>query len=127
MEINVEELWLTMVTFNQCCICRTRDELRNALFYRHYPFCEVAVLSNAEEAHCYTQQRYHANFFANPYLYGYPTMPLPNTANNTPIFLKSTSPLTSVKIKPRKTICRPFLILCRIFRFSIQSPCRKRT
>lgn len=83
MEINVEELWLSMVTFNQCCICRTRDELRNALFYRHYPFCEVAVLSNAEEAHCYAQQRYHANFFANPYLYGYPTMPLPNTANNT--------------------------------------------
>ena len=68
MEINVEELWLSMVTFNQCCICRTRDELRNALFYRHYPFCEVAVLSNAEEAHCYAQQRYHANFFANPYL-----------------------------------------------------------
>lgn len=81
MEINVEELWLTMVTFNQCCICRTREELRNALFYRHYPFCEVAVLSNAEEAHCYAQQRYHANFFANPYLYGYPPMPLPNTAN----------------------------------------------
>ena len=83
MEINVEELWLTMVTFNQCCICRTREELINALVYRHYPFCEVAVLSNAEEAHCYAQQRYHANFFANPYLYGYPTMPLPNTANNT--------------------------------------------
>lgn len=82
MEINVEELWLTMVTFNQCCICRTKTELKNALVYRHYAFCEVAVLSNAEEAHCYAQQRYHANFFANPYLYGYPPMPLPNTANN---------------------------------------------
>ena len=35
----------------------------------------------SEEAHCYAQQRYHANFFANPYLYGYPPMPLPNTAN----------------------------------------------
>ena len=83
MEINVEELWLAMVSFNQCCICRTREELRNALFYRHYFFCEIAVLSNAEEAHCYARQRYHVNFFANPYLYGYPPMPLPNTANNT--------------------------------------------
>ena len=82
MEINVEELWLSMVTFNQCCICRTKTELKNALVYRHYAFCEVAVLSNAEEAHYYARQRYHANFFANPYLYGYPTMPLPNTANN---------------------------------------------
>ena len=83
MEINVEELWLTMVTFNQCCVCRTREELRNALFYRHYSFCEIAVLSNAEEAHRYAQQRYHANFFANPYHYGYPPIPLPNNTNNT--------------------------------------------
>ena len=83
MEINVEELWFTMVTFNQCCVCRTKEELINALVYRHYSFCEVAVLSNAEEAHCYAQQRYHANFFANPYLYGYPPMPLPNNTNNT--------------------------------------------
>lgn len=83
MEINVEELWLAMVSFNQCCICRRKEELLNALVYRHYLFCEVAVLSNAEEAHYYVQQRYHANFFANPYLYGYPPMPLPNTVNNT--------------------------------------------
>lgn len=83
MKINVEELWLAMVSFNQYCVCRTKEELINALVYRHYPFCEVAVLSNAEEAYCYAQQRYHVNLFANPYLYGYPPMPLPNTANNT--------------------------------------------
>ena len=81
MDSSVEEIFLTMVSFNQCCVCRTKEELINALTYRHYSFCEVAVLSNAEEAHCYAQQRYHANFLANPYLYGYPPMPLPNTAN----------------------------------------------
>ena len=50
MDSSVEEIFLTMVSFNQCCICRTKEEFRNALFYRHYPFCEVAVLSNLAQA-----------------------------------------------------------------------------
>ena len=82
MYANVEEVYLTMVTFNQVCICGTKEELLNALRFRHYPFCEVAVLSNFEEAQCYVQQRYHANFFANPHLYGYAPMPLPYTNSN---------------------------------------------
>ena len=81
MDSSVEEIFLTMVSFNQCCICRTKEEFRNALFYRHYPFCEVAVLQNFAQADYYVRQRYHANFFANPHLYGYPPMPLLGTDN----------------------------------------------
>ena len=133
MEINVEELWLTMVTFNQCCICRTREELRNALFYRHYPFCEVAVLSNALKRRTATLSNATMPI-SLPILTCMVIrqclcrIPLTQvTTSEEPIFLKSALPLTFSNTNPMKTICRLFLIFYRIFRCSIQSPCRKRT
>ena len=81
MNVKVEEIYLVMVSFNQVFIGRTAEELYNALYYRHYPFCEIAVLNTLEEAQCYAWQRYHANFLSNPYLYGFAPMPLPSTSN----------------------------------------------
>ena len=81
MNVKVEEIYLVMVSFNQVFIGRTAEELYNALYYRHYPFCEVAVLNTLEEAQYYAWQRYHANFLSNPYLYGFAPMPLPMMSN----------------------------------------------
>lgn len=82
MKIKVEEFYFGMASFNQVFIGRTAEELYNALYYRHYPYCEVAVFSRLEEAHLYVTQRYHVNLFSNPYLYGYPPMPLPIESKN---------------------------------------------
>ena len=82
MKIKVEEFYFGMASFNQVFIGRTAEELYNALYYRHYPYCEVAVFPRLEEAHLYVTQRYHVNLFSNPYLYGYPPMPLPIESKN---------------------------------------------
>ena len=82
MKIKVEELYFAMVSFNQVFIGRTAEELYNALYYRYYSFCEVAVFQRLEEAHLYVTQRYHVNLFSNPYLYGYTPMPLPIESKN---------------------------------------------
>lgn len=81
MNVKVDEIYLVMVSFNQVFIGRTAGELYNALCYRHYPFCEVAVLNTLEEAQCYAWQRYYVNFLSNPYLYGFAPMPLPMMSN----------------------------------------------
>ena len=81
MNVKVDEIYLVMVSFNQVFIGRTAKELYNALCYRHYPFCEVAVLNTLEEAQCYAWQRYYVNFLSNPYLYGFAPMPLPMMSN----------------------------------------------
>ena len=82
MNVKVEEIYLVMVSFNQVFIGRTAEELYNALYYRHYLFCEVAVLNTLEEAQYYAwQQRYYVNFLSNPYLYGFAPMPLPMMSN----------------------------------------------
>lgn len=80
MNTNVESLFFAMISFNQVFTGRTVAELYNALYFRKYPFCEVAVFPNVDEAHYYIQQRYNANFLANPYLYGFAPMPLPSTS-----------------------------------------------
>lgn len=82
MKIKVEDLYFSMVSFNQVFIGKTAEELYNALYYRQYPYCEVAVFPRLEEAHLYVTQRYHVNLFSNPYLYGYPPMPLPIESKN---------------------------------------------
>ena len=82
MKIKVEEFYFGMASFNQVFIGRTAEELYNALYYRHYPYCEVAVFPRLEEAHLYVTQRYHVNLFSNPYLYGYAPMPLPIESKN---------------------------------------------
>ena len=78
MNNNVESLFFAMISFNQVFTGRTVAELYNALFFRKYPFCEVAVFPNVDEAHYYIRQRYNTNFLANPYLYGFAPMPLPS-------------------------------------------------
>ena len=80
MNTNVESLFFAMISFNQVFTGRIVAELYNALYFRKYPFCEVAVFPNVDEAHYYIQQRYNANFLANPYLYGFAPMPLPSTS-----------------------------------------------
>lgn len=80
MNTNVESFFFAMISFNQVFTGRTVAELYNALYFRKYPFCEVAVFPNVDEAHYYIQQRYNANFLANPYLYGFAPMPLPSTS-----------------------------------------------
>ena len=80
MNTNVESLFFAMISFNQVFTGRAVAELYNALYFRKYLFCEVAVFSNSDEAHYYIQQRYNANFLANPYLYGFAPMPLPSAS-----------------------------------------------
>ena len=80
MNNNVESLFFAMISFNQAFIGRAKAELYNALYFRKYLFCEVAVFTNSDEAHYYVRQRYNANFLANPYLYGFAPMPLPSTS-----------------------------------------------
>lgn len=80
MNTNVETLFFAMLSFNQVFTGRTAAELYNALYFRKYPFCEIAVFPNLDEAHYYVRQRYNANFLANPYLYGFAPMPLPSTS-----------------------------------------------
>ena len=80
MNNNVESFFFAMSSFNQVFTGRTVAELYNALYFRKYPFCEVAVFPNVDEAHYYIQQRYNANFLANPYLYGFAPIPLPSTS-----------------------------------------------
>ena len=80
MNTNVESLFFAMISFNQVFTGRTVAELYNALYFRKYPFCEVAVFPNVDEAHYYVRQRYNANFLSNPYLYGFAPMPLPSTS-----------------------------------------------
>lgn len=79
MNTDVESLFFAMISFNQVFTGRTVAELYNALYFREYPFCEVAVFPNLDEAHYFVRQRYNANFLANPYLYGFAPMPLPTT------------------------------------------------
>ena len=80
MNTNVESLFFAMISFNQAFIGRAKAELYNALYFRKYLFCEVAVFTNSDEAHYYVRQRYNANFLANPYLYGFAPMPLPSAS-----------------------------------------------
>lgn len=80
MNTNVESFFFAMISFNQVFTGRIVAELYNALYFRKYPFCEVAVFPNVDEAHYYILQRYNANFLANPYLYGFAPMPLPSTS-----------------------------------------------
>ena len=80
MNTNVESLFFAMLSFNQVFTGRIVAELYNALYFRKYPFCEVTVFPNVDEAHYYIRQRYNANFLANPYLYGFAPMPLPSTS-----------------------------------------------
>lgn len=77
MNTNVESLFFVMVSFDQAFIRKTAQEFYNALFFRKYPFCEVAVVRSAAEADCYVRQHYKADFLANPQLYGFAPMPLP--------------------------------------------------
>ena len=77
MNTKVESLFFVMVSFDQVFIGRTAQELYNALYYRTYPFCEVAVVQSATEADCYARQHYNANFLSNPHIYGFAPMPLP--------------------------------------------------
>ena len=77
MNTKVESLFFVMVSFDQAFIGKTAQELYNVLYYRKYPFCEVAVVRSATEADCYIQQHNYANFLSNPHLYGFAPMPLP--------------------------------------------------
>ena len=80
MNTNVESFFFAMISFNQVFTGRTAAEFYNALYFRKYPFCEVAVFPHLDEAHYFVRQRYNANFLANPYLYGFAPMPLPSTS-----------------------------------------------
>ena len=77
MNTKVESLFFVMVSFDQAFIGKTAQDFYNSLYYRKYPFCEVAVVRSATEADCYIQQHNYANFLSNPHLYGFAPMPLP--------------------------------------------------
>ena len=77
MNTKVESLFFVMLSFNQVFIGQIAQDFYNALYYRTYPFCEVAVVQSATEARNYAQQRYNAKFLSNPHLYGFAPMPLP--------------------------------------------------
>ena len=77
MNATVESMFFVMVSLDQAFIGKTAQEIYNVLYYRKYPFCEVAVFQSVTEAHCYVQQHGNADFLSNPHLYGFAPMPLP--------------------------------------------------
>lgn len=77
----IDELFFTMVTFNEIFIGKTAEELFNALYYRQFPYCETAILYSYDEAYEYANRRYYQIFLANPVLYGLTPMPLPINEN----------------------------------------------
>ena len=80
-QTDIEKIFFAMVTFNEIFIGKTDEELFNALYYRQFPYCEIAMLYSYEEAYEYANRRYYQIFLANPVLYGLNPMPLPTSEN----------------------------------------------
>lgn len=76
-----EQPFFAMVTFNEIFIGKTAEELVNALHYRQFPYCEIAMLYSYDEAYEYSNRKYYQIFLANPVLYGLTPMPIPINEN----------------------------------------------
>lgn len=77
----IEQFFFAMVTFNEIFIGKTSEELVNALHYRQFPYCEIAMLYSYDEAYEYSNRKYYQIFLANPVLYGLTPMPIPTNEN----------------------------------------------
>ena len=93
MRTNVESLFFVMLSFDQVFIGQTEADFYNALYFRQFSFCEVALFPNHNEAHLYAQQRYNSLFLANPHLYGFAPMPLPINCGKIGYNIRANSPV----------------------------------